>query len=239
MKNIKKLLVLLLALAMVFALCACGNDADDDDDADDDKGGKVHVSDKDKDKDKDKNKDKDKKASAEDLIVGDWETELNMLDAMEMMGYEGFDELTEYFDFGKINYTMAFSFDEDGEYEMSMTVDVDVLEKVLRDGMVKLLEESLEGTGYTIADAAAEEGMTEDELLDELIEDSFGDLDDMADLLSYSGTYEIDGDKLILDGDEESYDVFEVDEDELTFVKSYVDGEKEDNPFYPLTFDRV
>ncbi len=230
MKNIKKILALLLALAMVFTLCACGYDADDDDD-DDDKGSKVHAS------DKDKSKDKDKKVSAEELIVGDWETEINMIDAMEMMGYEGFDELTEYFDFGKIDYVMVFSFDEDGEYELHMTADADVLKKVLRDGMVKLLEESLEG--YTIADAAAEEGMTEDELLDALIEQSFGDIDDMVNFNSYSGTYEIDGDKLILDGEEDSYDVFEVDEDELTFVKSYVDGEKEDNPLYPLTFDRV
>ncbi len=232
MKKVKKILALLLAMCMVFALCACGGDGDDGKDSD--KDDKVGVSDKGNGKDKDG--DKDKELTAEELIVGDWEAKFSMLVAMEMAGVEDLDIIVEYFDFDSVSYVMSFSFDEDGNYTLSMKADEDEIEEVLREGMVKLIEEELE---ISIADAAAEEGMTEDELVDALVEELFGDVSDMANFNSQRGTYKLDGDKLYMDDDEDSYATFKVDSDELTLIASYTYGEKDDSPLYPLTFERV
>lgn len=238
MKNIKKILALLLALCMVFALCACGGD-DADDGKDGDKGDKVNTSDKGsgKDKDKDDDKDNDKELSAEELIVGDWEADISMLTMLELMGFDDLDELAEYFDFDTDCYVMGYSFDKNGNYKLSMTGDTNKIEKVFRDGIIALLSSELD---TSIADAAAEEGMTEDELIDALVEELFGDVDNWAYFFNnLEGTYEIDGNKLILDGDEDEYDTFEVDEDELTFTAGYSYGEKDDSSLYPITFERA
>lgn len=234
MKNIKKILALLLALCMVFALCACGGD-DADDGKDGDKGDKVSTSDKGSGKDKDK--DDGKELSAEELIVGDWEADISMLTMLELMGFDDLDELEEYFDFDTDCYVMGYSFDKNGNYKLSMTGDTNMIEKIFRDGIVALLSSELD---TSIADAAAEEGMTEDELIDALVEELFGDVDNWAYFFNnLKGTYEIDGNKLILDGDEDEYDTFEIDEDELTFTAGYSYGEKDDSSLYPLTFERA
>ena len=149
MKNVKRIAALLLALVMVFALCACSDSGSG--------------------KDKDKGEKVEKKTDAE-LIVGTWETEMSMTDYYgdDMGELEG---MEAYFDFDKIKITMTFEFEEDGTYTMSVDGDEAEIKAILRDGCVKLINDMLEGTGYTLEDAAAEEGMTADEYIDALMEE--------------------------------------------------------------------
>ena len=220
MKNVKRIAALLLALVMVFALCACSGSG----------------------KDKDKDEKVEKKTDAE-LIVGTWEAEMSMADYYgdDMGELEG---LEDYFDFDKIKITMTFEFEEDGTYTLSVDGDEAEIKAILRDGFEKLLNDMLEGTGYTLEDAAAEEGMTADEYLDALMEESFGS-GDLIDVDDELGEYKVKNGKLYLveDGDElDEGDYFEykLKGDKLTLVAKYSDGELDDasDAMLPMNFVR-
>lgn len=222
MKNVKRIAALLLALVMVFALCACSD------------GGSG--------KDKGKGEKVEKKTDAE-LIVGTWEAEMSMTDYYgdDMGELEG---LEDYFDFDKIKITMTFEFEEDGTYTISVDGDEAEIKAILRDGYKKLLNDMLEGTDYTLEDAAAEEGMTVDELLDALMEESFGS-GDLIDVDDELGEYKLKNGKLYLieDGDElDEGDYFEykLKGDKLTLVAKYSDGELDDasDVMLPMNFVR-
>ena len=222
MKNVKRIAALLLALVMVFALCACSDSGSG--------------------KDKDKGEKVEKKTDAE-LIVGTWETEMSMTDYYgdDMGELEG---MEAYFDFDKIKITMTFEFEEDGTYTMSVDGDEAEIKAILRDGFEKLLNDMLEGTGYTLEDAAAEEGMTADEYIDALMEESFGS-GDMIDVDDELGEYKVKNGKLYLveDGDElDEGDYFEykLKGDKLTLVAEYEDGETTEasDTIFPLDFVR-
>ena len=220
MKNVKRIAALLLALVMVFALCACSGSG----------------------KDKDKGEKVEKKTDAE-LIVGTWEAEMSMTDYYgdDMGELEG---LEDYFDFDKIKITMTFEFEEDGTYTLSVDGDEAEIKAILRDGFKKLLNDMLEGTGYTLEDAAAEEGMTVDEYLDAMMEESFGS-GDLIDVDDELGEYKVKNGKLYLveDGDElDEGDYFEykLKGDKLTLVAKYSDGELDDasDVMLPMNFVR-
>ena len=220
MKNVKRIAALLLALVMVFALCACSGSG----------------------KDKDKDEKVEKKTDAE-LIVGTWEAEMSMTDYYgdDMGELEG---LEDYFDFDKIKITMTFEFEEDGTYTVSVDGDEAEIKAILRDGFKKLLNDMLEGTGYTLEDAAAEEGMTADEYLDAMMEESFGS-GDLIDVDDELGEYKVKNGKLYLveDGDElDEGDYFEykLKGDKLTLVAKYSDGELDDasDVMLPMNFVR-
>ena len=222
MKNVKRIAALLLALVMVFALCACSDSGSG--------------------KDKDKGEKVEKKTDAE-LIVGTWETEMSMTDYYgdDMGELEG---MEAYFDFDKIKITMTFEFEEDGTYTMSVDGDEAEIKAILRDGCVKLINDMLEGTGYTLEDAAAEEGMTADEYIDALMEESFGS-GDLIDVDDELGEYKVKNGKLYLveDGDElDEGDYFEykLKGDKLTLVAEYEDGETTEasDTIFPLDFVR-
>lgn len=224
MKNFKRILALLLALCMVFALCAC------------DSG----------DKGKDKDDDDEEELTDAELIVGTWEATINMNDVLELMGEsEDLEALAAYFDFSRIDVGVTFEFDKKGGYEFSFTVDVNDMQSMLRDGMEKMLEDMLVGSGYTVDDLAAEEGMTRDEYLDALMDESF-DADEFTDIIeeaNQSGSYEIKDGKIYYwqDGeelDEGNYLKYSLDEDDLTIKAEYVDGEDSDAPIYPLDLER-
>ena len=220
MKNVKRIAALLLALVMVFALCACSDSGSG----------------------KDKDEKVEKKTDAE-LIVGTWETEMSMTD------YYGddMDELESmeaYFDFDKIKITMTFEFEEDGTYTMSVDGDEAEIKAILRDGFEKLLNDMLEGTGYTLEDAAAEEGMTADEYLDALMEESFGS-GDLIDVDDELGEYKVKNGKLYLfdegdELDEGTYYEYKLKGDKLTLVAEYEDGETTEasDTIFPLDFVR-
>ena len=176
MKNVKRIAALLLALVMVFALCACSDSGSG--------------------KDKDDKVEKVEKKTDAELIVGTWETEMSMTDYYgdDMGELEG---MEAYFDFDKIKITMTFEFEEDGTYTMSVDGDEAEIKAILRDGFEKLLNDMLEGTGYTLEDAAAEEGMTADEYLDALMEESFGS-GDLIDVDDELGEYKVKNGKLYL-----------------------------------------
>ena len=222
MKNVKRIAALLLALVMVFALCACSDSGSG--------------------KDKDKGEKVEKKTDAE-LIVGTWETEMSMTDYYgdDMGELEG---MEAYFDFDKIKITMTFEFEEDGTYTMSVDGDEAEIKAILRDGFEKLLNDMLEGTGYTLEDAAAEEGMTADEYLDALMEESFGS-GDLIDVDDELGEYKVKNGKLYLfdegdELDEGTYYEYKPKGDKLTLVAEYEDGETTEasDTIFPLDFVR-
>ena len=222
MKNVKRIAALLLALVMVFALCACSDSGSG--------------------KDKDKGEKVEKKTDAE-LIVGTWETEMSMTDYYgdDMGELEG---MEAYFDFDKIKITMTFEFEEDGTYTMSVDGDEAEIKAILRDGFEKLLNDMLEGTGYTLEDAAAEEGMTADEYLDALTEESFGS-GDLIDVDDELGEYKVKNGKLYLfdegdELDEGTYYEYKLKGDKLTLVAEYEDGETTEasDTIFPLDFVR-
>lgn len=220
MKNVKRIAALLLALVMVFALCACSDSGSG----------------------KDKDEKVEKKTDAE-LIVGTWETEMSMTDYYgdDMGELEG---MEAYFDFDKIKITMTFEFEEDGTYTMSVDGDEAEIKAILRDGCVKLMNDMLEGTGYTIEDAAAEEGMTADEYIDALMEESFGS-GDLIDVDDDTGEYKVKNGKLYLfdegdELDEGTYYEYKLKGDKLTMLSEYVDGETTEasDTIFPLDFVR-
>ncbi len=220
MKNVKRIAALLLALVMVFALCACSDSGSG----------------------KDKDEKVEKKTDAE-LIVGTWETEMSMTDYYgdDMGELEG---MEAYFDFDKIKITMTFEFEEDGTYTMSVDGDEAEIKAILRDGFEKLLNDMLEGTGYTLEDAAAEEGMTADEYLDAMMEESFGS-GDLIDVDDELGEYKVKNGKLYLfdegdELDEGTYYEYKLKGDKLTLVAEYEDGETTEasDTIFPLDFVR-
>ena len=220
MKNVKRIAALLLALVMVFALCACSDSGSG----------------------KDKDEKVEKKTDAE-LIVGTWETEMSMTDYYgdDMGELEG---MEAYFDFDKIKITMTFEFEEDGTYTMSVDGDEAEIKAILRDGFENLLNDMLEGTGYTLEDAAAEEGMTADEYLDALMEESFGS-GDLIDVDDELGEYKVKNGKLYLfdegdELDEGTYYEYKLKGDKLTLVAEYKDGETTEasDTIFPLDFVR-
>ena len=219
MKNVKRIAALLLALVMVFALCACSDSGSG------------------------KDKDKGEKKTDAELIVGTWETEMSMTDYYgdDMGELEG---MEAYFDFDKIKITMTFEFEEDGTYTMSVDGDEAEINAILRDGCVKLINDMLEGTGYTLEDAAAEEGMTADEYLDALMEESFGS-GDLIDVDDELGEYKVKNGKLYLfdegdELDEGTYYEYKLKGDKLTLVAEYEDGETTEasDTIFPLDFVR-
>ena len=219
MKNVKRIAALLLALVMVFALCACSDSGSG------------------------KDKDKGEKKTDAELIVGTWETEMSMTDYYgdDMGELEG---MEAYFDFDKIKITMTFEFEEDGTYTMSVDGDEAEIKAILRDGFEKLLNDMLEGTGYTLEDAAAEEGMTADEYIDALMEESFGS-GDLIDVDDELGEYKVKNGKLYLfdegdELDEGTYYEYKLKGDKLTLVAKYSDGELDDasDVMLPMNFVR-
>ena len=219
MKNVKRIAALLLALVMVFALCACSDSGSG------------------------KDKDKGEKKTDAELIVGTWETEMSMTDYYgdDMGELEG---MEAYFDFDKIKITMTFEFEEDGTYTISVDGDEAEINAILRDGFEKLLNDMLEGTGYTLEDAAAEEGMTADEYLDALMEESFGS-GDLIDVDDELGEYKVKNGKLYLfdegdELDEGTYYEYKLKGDKLTLVAEYEDGETTEasDTIFPLDFVR-
>ena len=168
---------------------------------------------------------------------------------MSMTDYYG-DDMGElegmeaYFDFDKIKITMTFEFEEDGTYTMSVDGDEAEIKAILRDGFEKLLNDMLEGTGYTLEDAAAEEGMTADEYLDALMEESFGS-GDLIDVDDELGEYKVKNGKLYLfdegdELDEGTYYEYKLKGDKLTLVAEYEDGETTEtsDTIFPLDFVR-
>ena len=225
MKNVKRIAALLLALVMVFALCACSDSG----------------SGKDKDKD-----DKVEKKTDADLIVGTWETTIDMSDYLsEAMASEpSMAAYAEYFDFAGVEATVVYEFDEDGDYTLTMTMDKDQMLKAFRNAMPMIFEDLAAAEGYTLEEVATANGMTVDEFIDAAMEQSFDPEEIFADQTE-KGSYEIkDGKLYIFDRgdelDEDDYFEYKLKGDKLTLVAEYEDGELSDESeaLYPMDFAR-
>ena len=229
MRNVKRIAALLLALVMVFALCACSDSGSG------------------KDKDKDDKVEKVDKKTDTDLIVGTWEAMVDMGDYLnaEMAGEPGMAAYAEYFDFSGVEATLSCEFDEDGDYVLTISMNKELLEKVFRNAMQKVLEEAAAAEGYTLEELAAEEGMTVEELLDAVMEESF-DAENFFGDETERGGYEIKDGKLYTfdrgdELDEDDYFEYKLKGDKLTLVAEYEDGELSDESeagLYPMDFVR-
>ena len=168
MKKLSKLIALLLSLLMILSLfAACGDDKKDDDDKED-----KSVSDE---KDKD-DKDEDEAVSAEDMLIGEWECE------MEEDGLT----IVMTFDFLK-NNTVETSFSKDSYNEL--------VDKYVAETMAEVTDEEIEEEGFASREEAEE--FIREMMLEEL------PYDDFAAEFEMEGTWELDGDTLTveIDGD--------------------------------------
>ncbi len=225
MKKIKRIAALLLALVMVFALCACS------------------VKTTDKDSDKDEVKKEVKKTDAE-LIVGTWESAVNIGDELEAALESDPDlaELMSYFDFSGIDITLQIVFDKDGSYSVAYVDNgsSEEIKQAYKEGFVAMFDDLLADSGYTLADVAEQEGMTEDDYLDAMVEIAMESVNSIYEELS-AGTYEIENGKLYMiqdgnDKDDDTYTTYKLSENELTLKASYTDGEKDTDSPFPMTF---
>lgn len=173
----KKLLCLLLALVMVLSLAACSDSGS---------GSKRSR--------KDKEEEEEEVVELEDGIVGTWT--VNVTFTEEMLELEG-----ASIEGIPVNLT----FDEDGECTLTLGEDA---EEILVDSMMDIMLDMV----YSEMEA---EGMTRDEI-DELFETYYemsvvdyveaaleeADFSSMFDEVEETSEYEVDGDTLIIDGDE-------------------------------------
>lgn len=186
-------------------------------------------------------------------FVGKWESEIDMTDFFnEGMGLD--DEMAEYVAIEDFEIVMQLIFNSDGTYKR--TVDENSLEDTLedakedlKDGMMDYFKAYLKESGLN---------MTVDELLeasevdlDELVEEALGKkvMDEMVDSMTDEGNFEVKDGKLFMsDGldyeiDEEVYETYELNGDELKLIES-VGGDDEDlkdfaDELYPMVFERV
>lgn len=169
----KKLLCLLLALVMVLSLAACSES---------DSGSK---------RDK-KDKDKEEVVELEDGIVGTWTVDITFTE--EMLGLEGM---------SMEGIPVSFTFNEDDEVTLSFSDDaVEIVEEQMPDLMVEYLYAQMESEGMSREDADAMfEEYYGSSIVDYVKTSLEGeDFSSMFDGVEDTFDYEVDGDKLTIDG---------------------------------------
>lgn len=207
----KKLLALLLALVMIlsmaFVLTGCDKDEDDDEE-----GGSKKVT-----------------------IIGKWEAEVDMTDAInEALAVSfGDSDVKEYITASSFKVTMVLEFTED-ELTVSCTEDSveDAMEQLVKDfkkGMKKYFEDLLNENNIdmTVDQFIAQNTIydTLDEYVDSIVENNL-DLDSM--MPEQTNEYKLDGDKLygaIETVDSEGYVKIELSAETLKFVEIVVDND--------------
>ncbi len=216
-KTLSMALALVLTFAMLFTFVGC----DDSKEGGNDKGGKKV-----------------------DPIVGTWEVEVDMADAiLESMG-----ELAEFFEIDEFEVTFTFEFEEDGEYKLE--IDEKQYKKAFKaidfeTAMTKYLEALIkaEGVEMTVEELLASQGTS----IEELVAESYSDetIEDSIDEINKKGFYKVDDDKLYLADDEDDFDddlYYEIDlDDDKLKIKSYSDEEDTEDTFYglyPVTFKK-
>ena len=177
----KKLLCLLLALVMVLSLAACSE------------------SDSKRDR-KDKDKEEEEEVVAlEEAIIGTWTVEINFTE--EMLGLDGM---------SIEGIPVTFTFNDEGEVTLGFS---DESAEILEEKMLVMM------TDMVYAEMEAE-GMSRDEI-DELFETYYGmsvsdymvdalkefGVSDMLAEIEETSEYEVDGDKLTIDGTEMTAEV--------------------------------
>ena len=172
-------------------------------------------------------------------IVGKWEGEMDMTDALTEEILASDEGMAEYFEFKDFKVDVIYEINSDGTYSYEMT------EESLKEAMNAVVDAMKEGMPAYLEAMASEMGMTFDDLLplmevssvDEMIDTMFTDemmeemLSDMDDL-SGEGKYKAEDGKFYtsddLDSDvsEDEYMSYELDGKTLTFTE-YVGDEEE------------
>lgn len=234
---LKKLLCLLLALMMVVSLVACDSDSGKEKDDDDDE---EIIDEKDKDEGEDEDEDEtEETTTAPELtlaeqILGTWVLEVELTG--ELLGMEDFET--------DVKLPVAVTFYDDGTmlmgwYEEGMEGAIDELEDDLIAYMCELMYTELEASGYSReqTDELFEQAydMTMEEYCAEYVES----MDLAASMASTQEEkdYELDGDVLLVDGEEI---VIEIDGDTMTFVETNMeDGWATMGITFPAEWTRV
>ncbi len=225
----KKLLALVLALIMSLSFVACGESKDDS-------------------KKGDKKGSSTAKKSAEELIVGEWETTFEFA---KIMSEDDADEtLLEIIEDEGLSLEVVFEFSDNGKFELvADDKSVEKFKKDFTDVMEEYLVATLEamigqqGAEMSLDDLLEAQGVTLDELLEEAMVEI--DFDEMLEDLEQKGKYEVKDDKLYTyedEIDEDEYIVFEISDDELEFTKVVTDEEEDALGIanaLPLTLERV
>lgn len=210
MKLFKKLTALLLVLAMMFAFAACSSSDSDKDDKDEDKTeessqeDKSEASEEDEKSEDEKSEDEksedekseDEKSKEDDTvaIVGEWNGTMDMsgMISLALGSLLGFEVDLNF----AVDITMEF--DDNGEYTMIMDVD----------SAIAAGEQMLEDI-YAIYADSEEDPVDYETFIAQTDMDSF--VDSMTAAEETVGEYELDGDKLYMDGDTENYLEFDGD----------------------------
>lgn len=218
----KRKISILMSIVMVFTMCAmftgCGKDSE----------GSGKKSDK-------------------ELIIGDWECEIDITDMMKdaFLSADGMDEYAEYFDIKNLSFKMSMNFDEDGTCTMeldkaSMEKCIDDLMDQALDGMVVMMEDMM---NMSLADMAAQSNMSEADFkaqLETTLKKKAGLGNDLFGELELEGEteYEIKDGKIYL-GEEETM-TYELSKNKLTITE--IDAESGSDfdlsDFLPLEFTR-
>ena len=165
----KKLLALLLCILMCFAV-TCGMAACDDKLVDKPSSVQSEASKK----EEVSKEDEASKKTAEELIIGKWETDFRFDSETlkQFMGDEessGIEESLDYFDLKELSIKMLMEFKEDGTvYESVENIDefAEKFADVMVDGMIKMVKEIAKGQDMTYEEYLAEAGTTEKQMID-------------------------------------------------------------------------
>lgn len=201
-KLLAVLLCIVMSLSMLGVMVACEGDKESD-------GKTVSASD-DKSATASKSEDDTAGKSDEELIIGQWEADINfneqLLAAINGGDGDEMDEMMEYFDLSGLTLKLGMEFKNDGTAAMTFS-DADAqafVEKyieIMRDGTVAYMKAVAEENGMTWEDYLASAGMTEQEFADlftqELDTDELkkGFMDEITDSVGY---YKIENGKLYM-----------------------------------------
>ncbi len=239
----KKLIAILLALTLMLALCACGNEGVpyvppvSGNGGNGGNAGTVPV-------EPEADTTAPTEAEEEKGIVGVWVAEFDMLEAMgidednfaEEFGIED-EEMAELIRPEEIMVTMTFEFTDDGE--VSYVIDgedaIDDWKDQIRENGVAYIEALMEESDITEEQFEEEFGMTPDEYVEEELVNQLP-FEDLELYEEEESTYELDGDKLYFDGDEDFYYTVDIDGDFMTMDNDEDMGEY--NFVKDLVFER-
>ena len=227
----KRILCMLLAsiilVSAMFAFASCENSDSDD-----------------------KNNKEEKKDDAE-LILGTWETEIDLTKAMNDE-FALDEEMAEYIKVKDFKFTMLATMNKDGTYEFVITEEtankaIDNLKKSMVSGFEAYFEDMAEEYDISVKDFLDVMGVSS---VEEFVDFSFGEEfgDEFIKELSCEGKYKIKDGKFYTtdDGEDEidksKYETYKLSENEFKLIKAFGEDEEDseiDEYLYPIIFKRV
>lgn len=164
-------------------------------------------------------------------VVGKWEGEMDMTDALTETLLAEDESMAEYFEFEGFKVDVVFDIKDDGTYTFEMTEEsmekaIASLMETMKKGMPAYIEDMVTAMGMTLDDFIAAAGV---ESIDELIEtmltedsldEAFADMES-----SFEAKYKVEDNKFYSSDDadsdisEDEYMSFELDGNTLTFTE--------------------